>query len=49
MPGVKDVDANPVAQTTTVTFDDTKVKVDDIMREIRKEKYQVLGEPKYIK
>jgi hypothetical protein len=49
MPGVISVDADPIAQTTTVTFDDSKVKVEDIIRQIRNNGYQVLGEPKYIK
>jgi copper chaperone CopZ len=49
MPGVKAVDANPIAQKTTVTFDDSKVKVEDIVRTIRNQRYEVLGEPTYIK
>jgi copper chaperone CopZ len=49
MPGVKSVDANPIGQTTTVTFDDSKIKVGDIVQKLRMERYQVLGEPKFIK
>jgi copper chaperone CopZ len=49
MPGVKAVDANAIAQTTTVTFDDSKIKLADIIAGIRKERYEVIGEPKYIK
>jgi copper chaperone CopZ len=49
MPGVIAVEPNPIAQTATVTFDDTKVKLADIIHEIQMERYQVLGEPKYIK
>ncbi len=49
MQGVTAVEANPVSQTTTVTFDDSKIKVKDILRELRNERYTVLGEPKYIK
>ena len=49
MPGVTTVEANPVSQTTTVTFDDSKVKLDDILRALRNERFAVLGEPKFIK
>jgi copper chaperone CopZ len=49
MPGVKAVDANAIAQTTTVTFDDSKVKLEDIIRAIRMEKYDVIGTPEFIK
>jgi copper chaperone CopZ len=43
------VDANPIAQTTTVTYDDSKVKLADIINRIRMERYEVIGEPKFIK
>jgi copper chaperone CopZ len=49
MEGVKAVDANPIAQTTQITFDDTKIKLSDIIRNLRNQRYDVLGEPKYIK
>jgi copper chaperone CopZ len=47
--GVTDVEVNPVLQKATVTFDDSKVKVEDIIRQIQQGRYQVLGEPKFIK
>jgi hypothetical protein len=43
------VDANAIAQTTTVTFDDSKIQLADIIRAIRMERYEVIGEPKFIK
>jgi copper chaperone CopZ len=49
MPGVIAVEVNPIAQMTTVTFDDSKVKVDDFLRALRRERLVVLGEPKFIK
>jgi copper chaperone CopZ len=49
MPGVKAVDANPISQTTTVTFDDSKVTLKDILREFRVQQISTVGEPKYIK
>jgi len=49
MEGVKSVEPNPIAQTTQIVFDDTKISIDSIIRELRKERYTVLGEPKYIK
>jgi len=47
--GVTDVEVNPVLQKATVTFDDSKVTVEDIIRKLQTERYVVLGEPKYIK
>jgi copper chaperone CopZ len=49
MEGVKSVEPNPVAQTTEIVFDDAKISINTIIAELRKERYVVLGEPKYIK
>jgi copper chaperone CopZ len=49
MHGVKSVEANPIAQKTQITFDDTQIKLSDIIGHLRNQRYEVLGEPKYIK
>jgi copper chaperone CopZ len=49
MPGVTAVEVNPISQITTVTFDDSKVKVDEIIHSIQMERLEVLGYPKFIK
>jgi copper chaperone CopZ len=49
MPGVTAVEVNPISQMTTVTFDDSKVKVDEIIHAIQMERLEVLGYPKFIK
>jgi copper chaperone CopZ len=47
--GVKSVEANPIAQTATVVYDDTKTNPQVFVDALTREGQSVLGEPKFIK
>jgi copper chaperone CopZ len=49
MPGVSAVEVNPITQMTTVTFDDSKVSVDEMRRALHVQQLEIIGEPKFIK
>jgi copper chaperone CopZ len=49
MPGVIKAEANFIAGTATVTFDDTKTSVEQIVKNFERQNLAVLGEPKMIK
>lgn len=46
--GVKSVDSNPIAQTTTVVYDDTKTNPQVFVDLLRREGISVLGKPRFI-
>jgi len=46
--GVKSVDSNPVNQSATVVFDDTKTNFEQIRDALRKRNVTVLGKPDYL-
>jgi copper chaperone CopZ len=46
--GVKSVDSNPVAQTTTVVYDDTKTNPQIFVDLLKREGISVLGKPRFI-
>jgi len=47
--GVKSVEPNPVAQTATIVYDDTKTNPQVFVDALKREGQSVLGEPKIIK
>jgi len=49
MPGVIKADANFISGTATITFDDTKTSVEQIVKNFERQNLAVLGEPKMIK
>jgi copper chaperone CopZ len=49
MDGVIDAEANFIAGTATIKFDDTKTSVEQIVRNYRTKGFTVLGEPKMLK
>ena len=49
MPGVISADASFIAGTATITFDDTKISIEQIIKNFQSKSLPVLGEPKWIK
>jgi copper chaperone CopZ len=49
MPGVISADANFIAGTATITFDDTKITIEEIIKNFQSKSMPVLGTPKWIK
>ena len=49
MPGVIKVDASFISGTATITFDDTKITVEEIIRRYRQNSFVVLGKPEMLK
>ena len=49
MPGVIKADANFIAGAATITFDDTKTSVEQIIKNFQRHNLAVVGEPKMIK
>jgi copper chaperone CopZ len=47
--GVKSVEANPVAQTATIVYDDTKTNPQVFVDALKREGQTVMGQPKIIK
>ena len=48
MDGVIDAEANFIAGTATIKFDDTKTSVEQIVKNYRQQGFTVLGKPKMI-
>ena len=46
--GVKSVDSNPVNQSATIVFDDTKTNFEQIREVLRGQGVTVLGKPDYL-
>jgi len=46
--GVKSVDANPVAQSATIVFDDTKTNFEQVRGLLLEKGVTVLGKPEYL-
>jgi copper chaperone CopZ len=49
MPGVLKVDASFISGTATITFDDEKITVDQIVKNYRNANFVVLGKPEMLK
>lgn len=49
MPGVIKADGNYISQTVTITFDDTKTSVEQIVKNFVSQNLFVMGQPKMIK
>ena len=49
MPGVIKADGNYISQTVTITFDDTKTSVEQIVKNFESQHLAVMGQPKMIK
>jgi copper chaperone CopZ len=49
MPGVISVDASFIAGTATVTYDDSKITLEEIIKRYRNNSMHVLGKPEIIK
>jgi copper chaperone CopZ len=45
--GVKSVDTNPISQTVTIVFDDTKTNFEQIKEALLRERMPILGKPEY--
>jgi len=48
MEGVKSVDANAVAGTATIVYDDTKLDFEKIRKELQQAGYPPVGKPEYL-
>ena len=49
MPGVIKADGNYISNTVTITFDDTKTSVEQIVKNFESQRMFVMGQPKMIK
>ena len=49
MPGVIEADGNYISDTVTITFDDTKTSVEQIVKNFESQHLAVMGQPKMIK